>query len=157
MKLNTKKVDFLTKRRIMSIFNIALEETNNKKDIEVSLIFVNKDEIRKLNNEKRGVDKVTDVLSFPMTEIMAGEKIEKYKDDFFENIYLGDIAICKDVAKKQAKEYSHSLKREICFLALHGFLHIMGYDHMTKEDESVMMTLAEKILTKAGIGRNKNV
>lgn len=155
MKLYTKNVNFLIKRKIQKLFNLALNYTQNIENIEVSLNFVSEEEIKKLNNEHRQIDKVTDVLSFPMTEIKQGEKIEKYKEDFFDSVYLGDIAICIKRAREQAKEYGHSYQRELCFLALHGFLHIMGYDHMTKEDEKVMMTLAEKILEEAGLGRNK--
>lgn len=153
MKLYTEKVSFFTKKKIEKLFKIALLETDNTQDIEVSLRFVDEEEIKRLNKEKRNIDKVTDVLSFPMTEIKCGEKIENYRDEFLGNIYLGDIAICTKRAKEQAKEYKHSYQREICFLALHGFLHIMGYDHMTKEDESIMMPLAEEILKKADIRR----
>lgn len=155
MKLYTRKVNFFTKRKILKIFEIALRKTGNISDIEVSLSFVDEDEIRRLNKEKRNIDKVTDVLSFPMTEIKAGEKIESFRDDFLGNIYLGDIAICTKRAKEQAKEYGHSFGREICFLALHGLLHIMGYDHMTKKDEKVMMGLAEDILKEVNMGRKK--
>lgn len=155
MKLYTRKVNFFTKRKILKIFEIALRKTGNISDIEVSLSFVDEDEIRRLNKEKRNIDKVTDVLSFPMTEIKAGERIENFRDDFLGNIYLGDIAICTKRAKEQAKEYGHSFRREICFLALHGLLHIMGYDHMTKKDEKVMMGLAEDILKEVNMGRKK--
>ena len=155
MKLYTKRVNILTKKKIKRLFDLALDETENVKDIEFSLFFVSEAEIKKLNREKRDVDKVTDVLSFPMTEIRAGEKIENYRDNFLGNIYLGDIAICTKRAREQAKEYGHSYSRELCFLALHGLLHIMGYDHMTKKDEKEMMDLSEKILQKAGYRREK--
>ena len=155
MKLYTRKVNFFTRQKIKKLFNIALEETGNMHDIELTLNFVGEDEIKKLNKDHRKIDKITDVLSFPMTEIKTGEKIENYRDEFFNSVYLGDIAICTKRAREQAKEYGHSYQREICFLALHGLLHIMGYDHMTKQDEEIMMPLAEKILQRAGLGRKK--
>ena len=155
MKLYTKRVNIFTRKKIKHLFDLALEETANVNDVEVSLCFVGETEIKKLNKEKRNIDKVTDVLSFPMTEIKAGEKIENYRDNFLGNIYLGDIAICTKRAREQAKEFGHSYTRELCFLALHGLLHIMGYDHMTKKDEKEMMDLSEKILQKAGYRRGK--
>jgi len=153
MKLYTQGINPLLKSKIKRVFELALKETQNVDNIEVGLKFVSEEEIKNLNKTNRNVDKVTDVLSFPMTEIKPGEKIEEYKEDLFENVYLGDIAICTKRAREQAKEYRHSYTREICFLALHGFLHILGYDHMTKEDEEVMMALAKKILNQANIRR----
>ena len=112
-------------------------------------------EIKRLNKEHRDIDKITDVLSFPMLEIKPGDNLENFKDDLFKEIFLGDIAICTNRAKQQAKEYGHSFKREVCFLALHGLLHLLGYDHIKKQDETKMMSLAETILKKSGIRRNK--
>ena len=155
MIIYTKKVNFLLKKKIKKLFELTLKETKNTKDIEVGLNFVSEEEIKRLNKENRNIDKVTDVLSFPMTEIKVGEKIEDYKESLFQNVYLGDIAICTKRAREQAREYGHSFCREVCFLALHVFLHIMGYDHMTQEDEKVMMALANKILYKANIRRGK--
>ena len=155
MKLYTKKINYFTKKKLEELFKLALLKTGNTQDIELSLSFVSQDEIMQLNNEKRNINKVTDVLSFPMTEIKAGEKVENYRDDFLGTIYLGDIVICKKRAKEQSKEYGHSLSREVCFLALHGLLHIMGYDHMTKKDEKIMMGLSEEILREANIRRRK--
>ena len=110
-----------------------------------------KEKIKELNNEFRNVDRVTDVLSFPLLENdeLKGEEMQN------ESILtdLGDIVICKSRAIKQAQEYGHSIEREICFLSLHGFLHINGYDHIQKEDEMVMFPLQDKILEKAKILR----
>ena len=135
--------------KISRLFNCALdlklqELKVNKKDFrfEVDLKYVSDKEIKNLNNEYRSVNKETDVLSFPIIDFANGEKIvEKYN-------MLGDIVICKEVAKKQAKKYRHSVKREICFLALHGFLHLLGYDHIESKDEKVMMAIAKNILEK---------
>ena len=143
--------DSLLKQKIIEIFNIAQKETNTKNNISVNVTIVGKDKIRQLNNEFRKVDKVTDVLSFPLledNELHSGEMLD-------ENIStdVGDIVICKSRAIMQAKEYGHSVQREICFLALHGFLHVLGYDHIEKQDEIVMFNLQDKILKKAQVER----
>lgn len=114
---------------------------NNKK--VMSIIFVDEDEIRRINKESRGIDKVTDVISFALND----------SDFIIETEELGDIFICLNRAYEQALEYGHSNDREIGFLAVHGYLHLLGYDHMTKEDEEKMMAESEKILKKAGLRR----
>lgn len=153
MKVYTNRLIF--KRKIKKIFDLALKECKIKEDVAVNVFFVSEKEIKRLNKEHRDIDKVTDVLSFPMLEIKPGDNLENFKDDLFKEIFLGDIAICTNRAKQQAKEYGHSFKREVCFLALHGLLHLLGYDHIKKQDETKMMSLAETILKKSGIRRNK--
>ena len=110
-----------------------------------NVIFVLDDEIHKLNREYRNVDRVTDVISFALED----------NDDFsYGDIrMLGDIYICIPQMKRQAEEYGHSEKRELSFLAVHGLLHLLGYDHMKKEDEEVMFKLQEEILDGANIKR----
>ena len=139
------------KEKISKIFSIAREVTNTKNNISVNITIVSQKEIQRLNNEFRGIDRVTDVLSFPLfekDELKTGEMLD-------ENITsdIGDIVICKVRAKEQAKEYGHSLLRELCFLSLHGFLHLLGYDHIEKKDEEIMFPLQEKILKEAVIQR----
>ena len=148
-----------TRKKISRIFNSALNNklTHHKnlenQDFEVSIRYVLEDEIKQINTEFRNVDKVTDVLSFPILDFNSEEDIKAEVAEKKASIMLGDIVICKQVAKKQAKTFKHSLKREICFLALHGFLHLLGYDHIEKEDEKVMQALAEKILNDNNIKR----
>ena len=116
------------------------------KNILASVIIVDNETIHKLNKEYRNIDRETDVISFALED-------DKTISD--ENIrVLGDIYISIDKAKEQAKEYEHSLKRELCFLMTHGFLHLLGYDHMTKEDEDIMFPLQKKILDEYGVKRN---
>lgn len=103
------------------------------------------EEIQQLNAGYRNIDRVTDVLSFPAWE---GEAVLCPPDG-----YLGDIAICLERAEEQAAEYGHTLTRELAFLSVHGALHLMGYDHMTKEDEAVMTALQEEILNDLGYHR----
>jgi probable rRNA maturation factor len=124
-----------------------MEETG---PAEVSVTIVTKERIQEINSEYRQKDAVTDVISFAMeemgedeTEIIGGE----------ETRFLGDIIICLDVAKEQAKEYEHSIEREMGFLAVHGFLHLLGYDHMNEADEKAMFGRQEEILEQYGLKR----
>lgn len=145
----------LYKRTILKIIKVCenlLKE--DFKDVSVSINFVSDEEIQRLNREFRNIDKVTDVLSFPNLNKTSNEKLKKFRKlaDFDTNLlFLGDIVISKNVAKKQAREYEHSLKREVCFLALHGFLHLLGFDHIKEEDEKIMTKLQSKILSEVSL------
>ena len=154
MKIYTKSKNIFLRNRLNKYFEKILQETGNDlKNIAVGVKFVDGKEIQQLNREFRNVDKVTDVLSFPMFEIKAGQKIEKVlsKLDVLESeIYLGDIVICKDKVFSQAKEFGISKKKELYYLAVHSFLHLLGYDHQTPAQEKKMYGFAEKIL---GYGR----
>ncbi len=115
------------------------------KNANFSIIFVDLKEIRKINNDYRGIDRETDVISFAL---------EDKKADFNLGIrLLGDIYICIPKMEEQAKSYGHSIKRELSFLTVHGLLHLLGYDHMNKETEKEMFQLQELILNEAGITR----
>ena len=94
-------------------------------------------------------------MSFPNLDKKPNDKLKKFANDCDENgiVLLGDVVICKEVAYQQAKDYEHSKKREICFLALHGLLHLLGYDHIKSEDEKLMMSTADKILKQFGVER----
>ena len=110
-----------------------------------SIIFGSEEEIQTINKTYRQIDKVTDVISFAF---------EDNKDDFMlENRVLGDIYICIPRMISQAKEYGHSETRELSFLVVHGLLHLLGYDHMNKEDEEKMFGLQKEILDEEGITR----
>ena len=160
MKIYFENVGFLQKRLIQKIFDRALEKTENAvEDVSVSVKFVSEEEIKSLNNEFRKIDKVTDVLSFPMLEIKEPQKLSEFSSEREADgsLNLGDIAICTKRAKEQAKEFENSYKRELAFLALHGLLHVLGYDHIEKDDEKKMMSFAEEILSEFNIGRGKHV
>lgn len=116
----------------------------NIKNSVISVIIVDNDYIHKINKEYRGIDRETDVISFALEE---GETIDEPVKT------LGDIYISIDKVYEQAKEYGHSIKRELFFLVTHGFLHLLGYDHMTKEDEEKMFSLQEEILDSYGVKR----
>jgi len=131
-------------------------EAEGVADGEVALTFVDDARIHELNREYRGIDRPTDVLSFAMLE---GDEPDIVFDDPEDGNsdplsgMLGDIVISLERAKAQSEEYGHSLEREIGFLFVHGFLHLLGYDHQTPEEEAVMFAKQEEILRRAGLTR----
>lgn len=126
------------------VINHTLEVMEAKESI-FTIIFVTPEEIHELNKQYRGVDRVTDVISFAL---------EDAHDVSLTDVrVLGDIYICIDRMKEQALEYGHSETRELSFLTVHGLLHLLGYDHQTKEDEEVMFGLQRKILSDLNINR----
>ena len=136
-------------------FKILKQPTKN---IKYNLYVVSKDYIHDLNLSTRGVDKATDVLSYPTTDIVAGEvlDLDKFKfdiDPMDNSLLVGEIFICNEVAKRQAVKYNHSYKREFCFLFLHGVLHCLGYDHIEENDRVIMEEMQDKILNKCKITR----
>lgn len=118
----------------------ALKMLNVTTNVIMSVTFVDEDMIHEINKTYRNIDRPTDVISFAFLD----DKSEKIVGDV--PLDLGEIYICYDVADKNRLSYNNSLKRELCFLFVHGLLHLLGYDHMTKEDEEVMFPLQEKIL-----------
>ena len=121
-------------------------EIERVKNASCSIIIVDNSYIHKLNKEYRGIDKITDVISFALED----DKSMVIPDDIR---LLGDIYISLDRAKEQAKEYGHSLKRELCFLAVHGIYHLLGYDHEKEEEAEVMFKKQEEVLKEYGITR----
>ena len=111
----------------------------------VSIVLVDNEYIHKINKEYRNVDKETDVISFAFMDDETNP--ESVITD------LGEIYISLEKAHSQSEEYGHSFKRELCFLLTHGLLHLLGYDHMTEEDEKEMFGLQEEVLNSLGIGR----
>ena len=119
--------------------------------------FVSEEEIRNLNRDTRGMDKVTDVLSYPALDEIKGKKLSKkdypYSLDEEGNLLVGSIAVCVKRAKEQAEEYGHSYERELHYLIVHGVMHCLGYDHEQEEDKAEMRQQEEFILNKLGITR----
>ncbi|OPJ56993.1 rRNA maturation RNase YbeY [Alkalithermobacter paradoxus] len=139
------KID-IDDKLICMIENVVIESLRYegfREDYEVSLSFVDNEEIHYLNREYRGVDRPTDVLSFPLL------------DDSFdiEEKALGDIVISLEKALEQSKEYNHSFEREVAFLVCHSMFHLMGYDHDTDENTKVMREKEERVLSKLNIVR----
>ncbi len=136
----------------IQFFNQTTEETTSAERLiteifdfisephEMNIVFLSKDQIQEMNRNYRNIDKVTDVISFP---------------DQDEN-YIGDIFICLDRAREQAVDYGHSIEREIGFLAVHGYLHLLGYDHHTEAEEKIMFAKQEEILKKASLERKSS-
>lgn len=118
----------------------------NHENIEVSLTFVDAEEIRQLNASYRNVDAVTDVLSFPQFETPGEIPQDGY-------VLLGDVVICMEQALVQAETYGHSAQREILFLFVHSMFHLLGYDHHCEEEQSVMRQAEETILARLGLER----
>lgn len=151
----------IQKYTIKRVLESALKHLKQpSRDIELSLSIVTPQEIQRLNNQFRGIDAVTDVLSFPTVENPERKVLDvsSFGSDVINpktgKLNLGDVIICFDRAKEQAHEYGHSLKRELCFLALHGLLHLLGYDHIAEQDEKQMTFIQEEILSKLRITRD---
>lgn len=154
-----KKLDIPYEEIVNKMVVSALDFENCPYEAEVSVIFVDDEEIRKINSEYRGIDKSTDVLSFPFNEFeIPGnfDNIEESVDAFNPEtgeLLLGDIILSTDHIVEQAIEYGHSETRELAFLVVHSMLHLMGYDHMVDEDRVIMEERQRKILELEGISR----
>ena len=127
------------------LFNYALKKVLKINNAIFDIIFVDEEYIKNLNNEYRHINKVTDVISFAFED--------NGKIVYNDTRLLGEIYICIPRMKEQALEYQHSEKRELAFLCIHGLLHLLGYDHMTKDEETEMFALQELILDGANIQR----
>jgi probable rRNA maturation factor len=135
---------------IEKLLNYAAETENVQDEAEVSVTFVDNEKIREINRDYRGKDKPTDVISFALEE-MGDEEVEIVGAEIPP--VLGDIIISVPKAREQAEEYGHSFMRELGFLAVHGFLHLLGYDHETEEEEKEMFSKQEQILEQFGLKR----
>ncbi|MBQ8004636.1 MAG: rRNA maturation RNase YbeY [Oscillospiraceae bacterium] len=142
---------------ITRVVNGVLDAEKVEQNCDICVMITDDENIHELNLEHRGVDRPTDVLSFPMLELTPGQKIEVNPLEIDEStgaVMLGDIVISADRARAQAQEYGHSEEREFAFLTAHGMLHLLGYDHEKGEaDEKLHFSRQEEILTNLGIGR----
>ena len=130
---------------VKSVLNYAIKK-EKLENVIFNVIIVDNNYIHELNRDYRHIDRETDVITFALEDekdmvVPDGERV------------LGDIYISIDKAKSQAKEYGHSLLRELTFLAVHGFYHLLGYDHMTKEEEEIMFSKQEEVLRECNIER----
>lgn len=154
------------------VIEAAAKYLNLPEGVELDLSIVSNEEIQVLNRDYRGLDKPTDVLSFALTEVTSefdvdfahldlteeAEETEDLEETEFEDEeaipqHLGDIIISYPRAQEQAQDYGHSLDRELAFLAVHGFLHLNGYDHQTEEEAQEMFRIQEEVLTTYGLTR----
>lgn len=147
----TAKVTEDSMKLVQQVLEHAAEMENLTGNLEVSVTFMNDKEIQAINAEYRGKDKPTDVISFALEEMTEGEVPIVQTDDM--PVLLGDIVISIETAKRQASEYGHDERREVGFLALHGFLHLLGYDHLTEQDEEKMFGRQREILSSLGLER----
>jgi len=147
------KTDYNFDKSQTDILNNVIEEAlryeNFPNNVEISVTIVTNEEIQKINSKYRGIDNPTDVLSFPMIDFEGGEKANASE----KTIILGDIVISIEKALVQAKEYNHSIERELGFLTAHSMLHLMGYDHMDAESEEIMFSKQKKILNNIELKR----
>lgn len=139
---------------VEKVCNYSLEYEGFSDSAEISVTFTDNENIKKLNKLHRGIDKETDVLSFPILEFDEEGNVIDSEFDFDEDeVVLGDIVISLEKAYEQAESYGHSLIREVAFLTAHSMLHLMGYDHMEEDEEKVMFKKQEEILSYLGIER----
>lgn len=146
----TEQVTAEQQELVTKLLDFAAIQEKVKEGSEVSVTFVGNERIHEINKEYRQKDAPTDVISFAMEEMGEGEIEIKGQD---VPAVLGDIIISIDRTKEQADEYGHSYERELGFLAIHGFLHLLGYDHMNEEDEKVMFTRQKELLDQYGLAR----
>lgn len=146
-----------------AVCRAVLEEVKCPYEVQVSLVITDNAGIRELNRQCRGIDRETDVLSFPNLDFEhEGEfQVEdSRKADYFDpdsgELILGDIMISVDQAKLQAKEYGHSLRREFAFLVAHSMFHLCGYDHVEEQEAAVMEKKQSEVLERLGIKRTEN-
>lgn len=154
-----EEIDKNLSKKLEKIFKVGLKQTGqNYHILEATVEFVYSQDMQELNNRMRGVNEATDVLSFPSLTNIFNKKIRR-KDFLMDvnpennKVYLGDIVINLDRAQSQALEYGHSAEREICYLFVHGLLHLLEYDHMNELDKSLMRTREEMILSKFKLKR----
>ncbi|MBM7691803.1 putative rRNA maturation factor [Peribacillus deserti] len=136
---------------VEELLQFASEKLSIQPQTELSVTFVDNNRIQEINREYRGKDKPTDVISFALEEM--GEDEVEIKGADMPRV-LGDIIISVEKTREQAGDYEHSFERELGFLALHGFLHLLGYDHMTDEEEKIMFGKQKEILDEYGLTRS---
>ena len=156
-----RKLDFDYEEVIKSVINKTLETENCPYETEINVLLTGNGEIHTANKEFRGIDRPTDVLSFPMVDYefpsdfsCVDKNPESYLNPETDELLLGDIMISVDKVYEQADEYGHSRKREFAFLIAHSMLHLLGYDHIDEAERKVMEVKQEAILDDLGITRN---
>lgn len=151
LKLECLEKRIRTKHIAKAVYNVL----GQKDKLSAELVFVNGEDIHTLNRNTRGVDSVTDVLSYPSLDGIKGEVL--LRDDYptvldGKNLFLGSIVMCDDKIRAQAIEFGHSEERERTYLIVHGLLHLFGYDHMNDEDKKEMRAKEKEVLSVLGIG-----
>ncbi len=158
---NIINVDSEFYKLIENIVACALKEEGVSVEYELSITLVDNEEIQQLNSQFRNLDKVTDVLSFPMLNYASGKVFRDcYRDNKFgpedldgDKLLLGDIVLSMEKAQEQGVEFGHGFKREACYLTLHSVLHLLGYDHIKEAEKKIMRRREEEILEKFDLSR----
>ena len=163
VKMNNKKevvdinfLDIEENSKYIELINVVMEAAFKEEKLEnsntyINIILTNPENIRKTNKKYRNIDRETDVLSFPMFEKEEIEVLKEQKNPMIE--VLGDIMISIERVDMQAKEYGHSFERELAYMLVHGFYHLMGYDHIEENDKIQMREKEEKLLNKLNMVR----
>lgn len=138
---------------LKEVINLALEIEGINFPVEVSISFVNNNEIQQLNNEFRGINSATDVLSFPLIERGLLERL-KENSKLETDLLLGDIIISASKVVEQSKEFDHSFLRECAYLTAHGIFHLLGYDHVSPKEKAIMREREESVMGRLKIFRN---
>lgn len=140
--------------KVGAVAKAVYQVTGQKANLKAELVFDNESDMQTLNNTERGIDKVTDVLSFPSMDRIKGKVLtpEVCKTEMDGRyIFIGSIVLCDEKIKAQAKEFGHSMVRERNYLIMHGLLHLLGYDHMTPEDKREMRDKEKEVLALLGV------
>ena len=159
VNFNKKKISSFIESNVNKVFEETIKLLNiPSNDLEINVAIVNSFKIKKINREFRSVNRVTDVISFPFLLTVGKGGMQLIVDNLTKenypfninpetgNIVLGDLYICFNKVKKQAKEYGTGIEREFAYLTLHGILHLLGYDHIDEEDKKIMREKEELIL-----------
>lgn len=150
LKENINVSDYVKKIVELAIMEDKIETS----EVCVSILSATKNQIKDINKKYRGIDKITDVLSFPIFSKEELEDIKSKEDNKrIQSIELGDIIICLDIVKVQAIEYGTGFKRELLYMITHGICHLLGYDHIVDEDKTIMRKMEEKILSKIEVDK----
>ncbi len=163
VKMNNKKevvdinfLDIEENSKYIELINVVMEAAFKEEKLEnsntyINIILTNPENIRKTNKKYRNIDRETDVLSFPMFEKEEIEVLKEQKNQMIE--VLGDVMISIERVKQQSEEYGHSFERELSYMLVHGFYHLMGYDHIEENDKIQMREKEEKLLNKLNMVR----
>ncbi len=160
-KQNKITFDEQFEKILLDVIDYSLRNEGVTIQYQVSVILVNNNEIKEINKDMRRIDKVTDVLSFPMLEYPKGKVYKdvylnkKFSEEYLDDgaLVIGDIALSVEKALEQSEEYAHSFIRECAYLTVHSILHLLGYDHMEEEEKNIMRKREEEILNNFKIDR----
>ena len=147
------RFDFQYKVMVRKAVQFVMEYKDIPEELDVNVLIVTPEKMQEINKDARGIDSVTDVLSFPYFEYDTPGVFDREKQDWSDEDILGDIVICAERVISQAQEYGHSQKREMTFLTVHSMLHLVGYDHMEDADRELMEAEQRVIMDQLGVFR----